>query len=220
MSLFQKEESYLGVDIGAGGIKIVELKKTKGRPQLWTYGILNKSLDIHIGASPQPASATLGVEDSASPSGPLHMNDPRIDEYAGYLKKLLKDAKITSKHVVASIPVSYIFHTIVTLPEIEKNIDKEEIIFAEVNKLMARDVNDMQVVHQEIPQSEEEKQKAQRKRMVCFDAAFISHGDTEEKCSKNRTFRSGRCRVSPGRSNAQRGGEHASSTSGPPSNSM
>jgi len=31
-----KEKSYLGVDIGAHGIKMIELKNTKNRPQLWT----------------------------------------------------------------------------------------------------------------------------------------------------------------------------------------
>jgi Tfp pilus assembly PilM family ATPase len=48
MSVFQKTEGYLGVDLGAGGIKMVELHKTKGRPQLWTYGIAHQALDIHL----------------------------------------------------------------------------------------------------------------------------------------------------------------------------
>ena len=48
MSLFSKSESYLGVDIGAHGIKLVELKKTKNRPRLWTYGIVQQDLDVHL----------------------------------------------------------------------------------------------------------------------------------------------------------------------------
>jgi len=48
MGILSKEKSYLGVDIGAHGLKIVELKNTKNRPQLWTYGILEQKLDIHL----------------------------------------------------------------------------------------------------------------------------------------------------------------------------
>ena len=48
MSLFSKSEAYLGIDIGAHGIKLVELHKFKGRPQLWTYGIAEQELDIHL----------------------------------------------------------------------------------------------------------------------------------------------------------------------------
>ena len=40
MSLFRKKDSYVGVDIGANGMKLVELHKAKGRAQLWTYGIV------------------------------------------------------------------------------------------------------------------------------------------------------------------------------------
>ena len=40
MGLFggPKKDSYLGVDIGAGGIKLVELSNEKGRATLLTYG--------------------------------------------------------------------------------------------------------------------------------------------------------------------------------------
>ena len=47
MSLFSpKSNGYLGVDIGADGIKLVQLNKTKGRPQLWTYGMVKEKMNI------------------------------------------------------------------------------------------------------------------------------------------------------------------------------
>jgi type IV pilus assembly protein PilM len=171
MALFQKEESYLGVDIGAGGIKLVELKKTKGRPQLWTYGILDQELDIHID-KPEKTVAELTKESSGDMTElkregqPIHLDDPRIDMYAGYLKELVKQSRTTSKYAIASIPVSYIFHTVVTLPEMEESKEMEQIILAEVNKLMSRDVSEMQVVHQAIPQSPEEKTKQYIRHLV------------------------------------------------------
>lgn len=45
-SFFSKEQSYLGIDIGMGSIKIVELKNNKGKPQLVTYGFIEQSADI------------------------------------------------------------------------------------------------------------------------------------------------------------------------------
>lgn len=173
MSLFHKDESYLGVDIGAGGIKLVELKKTKDRPQLWTYGTLDESLDIHIDRPMDKTPEELVAESRGDMAAgkkeegtPMHLDDPRIDTYAGYLKKLVKQAKVTSKHVVASIPVSYIFHTVVTLPMIDKKEQQEEIIHAQVDKLISRSVTEMQVVYQEIPQTDTEKEKKYQRYLV------------------------------------------------------
>ena len=42
-----KPKSFLGVDIGAGGVKIVELKVEKNRPVLFTYGYTSESQNIH-----------------------------------------------------------------------------------------------------------------------------------------------------------------------------
>lgn len=64
MSLFggNKIDSYIGVDIGAEGIKLVELRATKGRPQLWTYGITEEVITIHAtmehGLAAVPQNAT------------------------------------------------------------------------------------------------------------------------------------------------------------------
>ena len=56
----KKSESFLGVDIGSSGIKLLELRKSKGRPQLWTYALVDQPLDINMrenesGGAPEEA---------------------------------------------------------------------------------------------------------------------------------------------------------------------
>ncbi|MBT3419364.1 MAG: pilus assembly protein PilM [Candidatus Magasanikbacteria bacterium] len=167
MSLFKKEESYLGIDIGAGGMKLVELKKTKGRAQLWTYGILDKPLDIHpvAGASLQKDKTPEDLlhreiepkkKKKKNESAP-RIDDPRVDLFAGYLKELMKKTKASGRKVTASLPVSHVFHAGITLPI----VDEKEIthhINAKVKKMLPRPIEDMQVVHQQVydPKNQEE----------------------------------------------------------------
>ncbi len=158
MSFFSKNESYLGVDIGAGGIKIVELKKNKGRPQLWTYGIADEALDIHVSGGHDKTIEELahGEQNEAAAvrddkkSIPPVPNDPRIDIYAGMLKELVTRAKVTAKAATASLPVSSVVHAVVTLPKVEE----KEIGYhatAKVKKILPRPIEEMQVVTQVVP---------------------------------------------------------------------
>lgn len=155
MSLFSSHDNYLGVDIGASGIKLVELRKAKGRPQLWTYGIAEQDLDIHIGRrekTPEELAAegrqgvAVGADDP-SRTAPMSTDDPRIEQYASLLKQLLQQTKTTTKRVTASLPVSYVFHSVFTLPFVEEK-KRDAIIKAELAKVISRPVNEMQVVHQ------------------------------------------------------------------------
>jgi type IV pilus assembly protein PilM len=183
MALFsQQSESYLGVDIGAGGIKLVELRKTKGRPQLWTYGYVEEALDVHplqhheksatelVGTATGPQAAMQASANSFRP------DDPRVDRYAQLLKQLCKSAKVESKRVTASLPVSHVFHAIITLPVIhEKEID--EHVAAKVKKILPRPIEEMQIVHQRIPddaiEQSQEKQYAGRYVKFLVTAAPI-----------------------------------------------
>lgn len=167
MSIFSKSESYLGVDIGAHGIKLVELKKTKGRPQLWTYGIVDEPLDIHLQADAEKTAADLLLEDKPilarqmkkkKGDEPLEFADPRIDRYADLLKQLLKAAKVSTRRATASLPVSYIFHAIVTLPKVDEK-EIEHMVMAELKKMLSRPLEEMQVVWQKVPENEHDKQK-------------------------------------------------------------
>ncbi len=166
MSLFSKPEAYLGIDIGAHGIKLVELRKTKGRPQLWTYGIADQELDIHLPEVHDKTPEEILLEDSSVFLNPQDnpknkktkevpkLDDPRIDKYAKLLKELVKRAKVTTNVATASLPVSYIFHAVLNLPKLEdKEVDK--IVRAEITKMLSRPIDEMQIVHQKIPNDDE-----------------------------------------------------------------
>jgi type IV pilus assembly protein PilM len=169
MPLFQKTESFVGVDIGAHGMKVVELRKNKNRPQLWTYGAIDEALDIHATNVQDKAPDQLLGEpiSSATLPPPTESMDQtaRIDHYAKLLKEVLKRAKVTSRMAVASLPVSYVFHTIITLPQLsEKEVLQH--VEAKISKLLPRPASEMQVVHQTIPQTEPEKQRKNMRVLV------------------------------------------------------
>lgn len=158
-----KKDAYLGIDIGAGGIKLVELHKNKQRPQLWTYGILDAPLNIHVEHHEKSAEELRAMEQEKKGKGKkvkqqaYYLDDPRIDEYAAYLKQLVKESRVTTKRATASLPVSYVFHSVVTLPFVEeKKLDA--IVRAQIAKVISRPIEEMQIVYQTIP-SKEKKPK-------------------------------------------------------------
>lgn len=213
MGLFGNKESFLGVDLGAGGIKLVELKKTKGRAQLWTYGIAQKSFDIHM-----PEKIEKSPEDLVSEIEPNKVkktkkdipdiDDPRVEEYANVLKALLKEAKVTTKQTTASLPVSYVFHTVLNLPKVEdKEID--HIVRAEVKKMLPMPIEDMQLVHQKIPQEKDADNKnlkilvtAAPKALVAFYTAIFQRAGLELKELETEAFALERSLVGRDRSTA------------------
>jgi type IV pilus assembly protein PilM len=192
MSLFHKKDSYLGVDIGAHGIKIIELKKTKNRPQLWTYGMLSKPLDIHPSTKKaQHEEVPLIIEETtAKKQGKKEMVsllDPddtkKITEYGDLLKEVMKKAKISSRRATASLPVSQVFHAIITLPAVEQK-DLDHHVRAKVKKMISQPIEDMQIVHQLIPDPNKDKKKikflrvlvtAAPKKLVSFYSAIFQH---------------------------------------------
>lgn len=192
MSLFHKDDSHLGVDIGAHGIKLVELKKTKGRPQLWTYGIIDEKLNIHISQSeqkkmddtvpPVPALKKLGEHEEMVPK---KKKNGRAEHYGALLKELIKQTKVTARTATASLPVSYVFHTVLTLPQVpEKEVGHH--VKAKVAKMLPRPIEEMQVVHQIIPQGKDEQQKYMRvlvtaapKELIVFYTEIFQHAGIE-----------------------------------------
>lgn len=178
MSILKKIDSSLGVDIGAGGIKLVELRKSKGRPRLWTYALVDQKLDIHIKTIHEKTTEELREEKEDKVSvvlrnskekkfslpdpnerGAGEENDPRIEEYAKLLKFAIEKSKATTKHVTASLPVSHIFHTIVNLPLVDEK-ELEHHVKAKIKKMLPRPIEEMQVVHQVIPSGLKEEAKS------------------------------------------------------------
>jgi len=95
MGLFgPKKNSYLGVDLGAGGVKLVELQNEKGRARLFTYGFTERA-----------------VETQAIP----FVEDPQ--RAAELLKKVAQKAKVSTMRAVAGLPISSVFNAVITVPK-------------------------------------------------------------------------------------------------------
>lgn len=96
----KKNESVIGVDIGASSIKIVQLGKRKGIAVLETYGELSLSsyANSEIGQATNLPSSTI----------------------AQALKDLLKEANITTKNAGVSIPFSSSLISIIQMPALDK----------------------------------------------------------------------------------------------------
>lgn len=97
-------QSYIGVDIGASGIKLVELMNEKGRARLVTYA---------YAALPSPDPETAFNQE--------------IDTLAAFIKKMTQKAKCTTKRVVAALPISSVFSSIISVPTTNEKELKEAI---------------------------------------------------------------------------------------------
>lgn len=152
MGLFSKSnnDAFLGIDIGANGIKLVELHKQKGRPVLWTYAIADDNLSIHDDAVNAERDTGGPLAPADRHQGEIVYETGKIDYYANLLRVVLKQAKVTTNKATASMPVSQVFHAVITLPTVpEKELDHH--VRAKVKKMLSRPIEDMQVVHQQIP---------------------------------------------------------------------
>jgi type IV pilus assembly protein PilM len=95
MGLLDSTPEYFGLDIGTGGIRVVQLKNTGAKPALVTYG--------QVAVPP-------GLTTSDSPAD--------IAKTAGFIKQLVRDARISTKYVVAGVPSTKVFATVITTPRI------------------------------------------------------------------------------------------------------
>lgn len=96
LNLFSK--SYLGIDIGTGQIKIVELSKNKNGFELKNYAIWILSVN----------------SDEVIQASSLNMLE---EDVAGHIKNLLKQAQIRSREAVVSLPSFSAFSTVMEMPK-------------------------------------------------------------------------------------------------------
>jgi type IV pilus assembly protein PilM len=105
--LFSKPKSHIGVDIGTSNIKIVQLRHESDQKfVLETYGIVNVAYQI----SNKDSSAA-------------------INQTAEILKNLVKKSRATTSKIVASLPNSVVFTSVIELPKMPDNELKSAIDF-------------------------------------------------------------------------------------------
>ena len=107
-SVFQKESGFLGIDIGSSSIKVVQLKKEKERAILQTYGELSIS----------------GYADNGEVGKAFVVVDTKLSDA---LKDVLREAQITVKKAVVSIPLKNSFLTTMEMPLLSDQEMKEAI---------------------------------------------------------------------------------------------
>ncbi|MCG2809652.1 MAG: pilus assembly protein PilM, partial [Candidatus Portnoybacteria bacterium] len=106
----KKPKSFLGIDVGASAVKLVELGKEKGRFKLINYAIA-------------PLSDYLKKVGSQSDSELLNADSGEIAEV---IKEAIKEAKITARDAYFSIPAYSSFSTLIDFP----NMPEKEIAAA------------------------------------------------------------------------------------------
>lgn len=124
MGLFSKKETapqgIIGIDIGSGGIKMVELAVQKGRAKLLTYGHAERK---------------------------VHTDGPLIDQphkTVQLIQEIMKRSGMKSASVNVSLPSQSVFHAIVTIPQPKsKKDDIKPLIEAQIKKLLPRPIDEM-----------------------------------------------------------------------------
>jgi type IV pilus assembly protein PilM len=135
MALFNigKTKAYLGVDIGAAGIKLVQLNEEKGRPKLHTYGYTVRT----------PAEMTVNPLDAPA-------------ETAAVLKAMVKKAKTTVTQVVTGLPISAVFSSVISVPKISEK-EQRGVIEVQARKLISIPLEEMILDSKILTTPEEEK---------------------------------------------------------------
>lgn len=111
MKLFNHKQSYLGVDIGSSGVKVVELLNDGGRAKLLTYGFSRERGEL------------LDLNKEASQRRAVQL-----------IKAVCARAKTVSRKTVVALPNYAVFTSIVSLPRLPEK-ELSEAIKKEAGKL-------------------------------------------------------------------------------------
>ena len=117
---FSSPPSYIGVDIGASAIKIVELTNDQGRPRLVTYGIAEHHKALLGNFDPRQSPTDVAIA----------------------LKSLLSKSRVTTTKVIASLPSFSVFTSMVTIPLLEKK-DTAAAVRWEAKKIIPLPIEEM-----------------------------------------------------------------------------
>lgn len=131
MALFSQPQSFVGIDLGAGNIKLVELRNEKGRPRLVTYGTYEVPLEK------------------------ITTNDwsARKPEAVNALKELLKQAHVTTNLAVSALPTFSVFSSLISIPALAEK-DLENVIRLEAKKVIPLPIDQMILDWKEVGKSD------------------------------------------------------------------
>lgn len=130
MGLFSPNASYLGIDIGSYGIKIIELKKEAGKARLSSYGFSeNKELD---------------------------MKDSRKSDtsyIAEIINKIISKSGMESRNAIAALPTFSVFSSVLNLSNVSQK-DLKAAVHWEAKKVIPLPLDEMILDYQIIKDEE------------------------------------------------------------------
>ncbi|HSX14519.1 MAG TPA: type IV pilus assembly protein PilM [Candidatus Saccharimonadales bacterium] len=97
MGILSRDSDYFGLDIGETAIRIVQLRRSGSKPSLVSYG----DAPLSVGAVRSDSTADVGKLGQA-------------------VAQLVKDLRLTTKNVVAGLPASKVFASIITTPKLSE----------------------------------------------------------------------------------------------------
>lgn len=154
------DPSVIGIDIGSSSIKVVQLKRKKGRVILETYGeiALGPYANIEVGRSTRLTSDILSVA----------LND------------LLREANTTTVDSAISIPMRSSMVSIITLPKLERK-QLSQMVPIEARKYIPVPISEVSLDWFVIPKIESEDDKIEEvdgQKVVMSDVMVVAiHND-------------------------------------------
>jgi type IV pilus assembly protein PilM len=122
---------------------------------------------------------------------PVHIDDPRVEKYAMMLKELVKQSKATTNVATASLPVSQVFHTVLTLPIVDKK-ELDGIVKGEIRKFLRQPVEQMQIMHQIVPTESKKNMRvlvtAAPRSIISFFTAIFQRAGIELRELETEAF--------------------------------
>ena len=115
MALFGigKTKAYLGIDIGAAGVKLVEFHEERGHPKLHTYAFTERT----------PSEMPTNLLDDPSSVGQT-------------IKAMVKKAKAQSTKAITGLPISSVFSSVLSVPRLSEK-EQRGAIEVQARKLIS-----------------------------------------------------------------------------------
>jgi type IV pilus assembly protein PilM len=132
-SLFKKESSVLGIDIGSSAIKVVQIKKKRGRAVLETYG------ELALGPY-------AGIEIGRATNLP-------VEKIVEAVKDVLREAKTTTTNCGLALPLSSSLISFISVPPVP---DKQiaEVVSLEARKYIPVPLDEVMLDWSAVPKEE------------------------------------------------------------------
>ncbi len=138
-------KSIVGVDIGTASIKIAEIRRGSPKPLFFNYGVLE-------------ASSHLERPNEAIQTSSLKLSEKQT---AGVLKELFSQTKITTRNVIASIPLFSSFITFFDLPELpEAEIGK--VVGYQIKQYLPLPSSEVEIEWMKVGEKDTEEGKKQQ----------------------------------------------------------